>query len=85
MTSVSSNMPALLEVGQQRGDRAGRSRAASLRMVGLDVVVVVPRLTGAVPELHKAHAPFEQPPRDQRLPAMHAVAVEVADVLPARG
>ena len=43
--------------------------------------MAVPRLAGAVPELDEAHAAFEQPPRDERLPGVNAVAVHLADRL----
>ena len=39
-------------------------------MLLFDVVVVVPRLAGAAPDLHEAHAALQQPPRDQQLPAV---------------
>ena len=50
-----------------------------------EVVVVVPRLARAVPDLHEPHAALDQPPGDQDLPGLHAGAVHVADVLAARG
>ena len=56
-----------------------------LAMVDLDVVVVVPRLAFAVPDLHEAHAALDQPAGDQDLPRLRAGAVHVADVLAARG
>ena len=65
---------ALFEIGHERRDRAvdlGRMFAD----VALDVVVVIPRLPRAVPELHEAHAALQQPPRDERLPSMHRVAI----------
>ena len=49
-----------------------------LAMVHFDVVVVVPRLAGAVPDLHEAHAALDQPAGDQDLPGLHARAVHVA-------
>ena len=55
--------------------------AGVLADVALDVVVVIPGLARAVPELHEAHAPLEQPARDQRLPAVHMIAVGGAEVL----
>ena len=48
-------------------------------MVDLDVVVAVPRLAVAVPDLDEAHALFEQPPRGEQLPALHVVAVQGSD------
>ncbi len=50
-------------------------------MVDVDVVVVVPRLAVAVPHLHEPHAALDQPPGDEHLPRLHAVAVQVEDVL----
>ena len=50
-------------------------------MVDLEVVVAVPRLALAVPDLHEAHAALDQPAGDQNLPGLHAGAVHVADVL----
>ena len=70
----------LLQIGQQGGDRLV-DLAGELAVIRFDVVVVVPRLAGAVPELHEAHAALEEPPGDQRLPAMHAAAIQVAHVL----
>ena len=50
-------------------------------MIDLEVVVAVPRLAGAVPELHEADAALDQPASDQQLPGLDAGAVHVADVL----
>ena len=50
-------------------------------MVDFEVVVVVPGLPGAVPDLDEAHAALDQPAGDQDLPRLHAVAVQLADVL----
>ena len=50
-------------------------------MVHVDIVVAVPRLPLAVPDLHEPHAPLDQPPGDENLPGLHARAVHVADVL----
>ena len=52
-----------------------------LAVVDLEVVVAVPRLAGAVPDLHEAHAALDQPAGDEHLPGLHAGAVHVADVL----
>ncbi len=43
--------------------------------------MIVPRLTGAVPDLHETHATLQQPPRHQQLPRLRAGAVQVANVL----
>ena len=76
--------PALLEVGQQGGDRPV-DLAGQLAVVRLDLGVVVPGLAGAVPELDVADAALQQPAGDQGLPAVDAGAVQVADRLAARG
>ena len=44
-------------------------------MVGLDVLVVVPRLARAAPNLDEAHAALEQAAGDQELPGLGARAV----------
>ena len=41
-------------------------------VAGLEVVVVVPGLAVAVPELDEADPALEQPPGDQELPGVHA-------------
>ena len=38
-------------------------------------VVIVPRLAFAVPKLHEADAPLDEPARDERLPAVHVFAI----------
>ena len=48
-------------------------------MAGRQVVVVVPRLAVAVPELHEANAALEQPPGRQKLPCVDAGPVHAAD------
>ena len=50
-------------------------------MVGFDVVVVVPRLTFAVPQLHVSHAAFDETPGDQQLPRLVAGPVRIEHVL----
>src|SRR5207247_2381317 len=45
-----------------------------------EVVVVVPRLAFAVPDLDEADAFLKQTPRDQDLPRLHAGTVHVANV-----
>ena len=80
MTSVSSSMPRCLR--SLISAAIGWSHSpAELLVVDFEVVVVVPRLAGAVPDLHEAHAAFDQPPGDQQLPGVRALAVHVADVL----
>ena len=56
--------PALLQVREQAPRWPGRTAPARRRWLTLEVVVAVPRLTGAVPDLHEAHAALEQPPGD---------------------
>ena len=58
---------ALLQVGQERGDRPV-PLAGELAVVRFEVVVVVPGLAGAAPDLDEPHAALEQPPGDQELP-----------------
>ena len=50
-------------------------------MTDFKIVVAVPRLAGAVPQLHEPHASLDQPAGDQQLPGLDAGAVHVADVL----
>ena len=50
-------------------------------MIDLEVVVAVPGLAGAMPELHEADAAFDQPASDEELSGLDAGAVHVADVL----
>ena len=72
--------PALLQVLQERADRL----IALLReaaMIFLDVIMAVPWLARPVPDLHEPHATLDEAPRDEHLPALHAGAVEIADVL----
>ncbi len=71
---------ALFQVFQKRADRLV-ALAGQLPVIHLDVVVVVPRLTLAVPNLHEAHAALDEPPRDENLPRLRARTVHVADVL----
>src|SRR5262249_55196025 len=70
---------ALLEIAQQ-----GRDRPVELPgqppMVLLDLVVIVPGLARAVPKLHVAHAPLEEPAGNERLRAMPARAIKVLNV-----
>ena len=50
-------------------------------MIDFKIVVAVPRLARAVPDLDEAHAALEQSSRDEELPPLHAVAVHRADFL----
>src|SRR3954454_6411820 len=54
--------PALLQILEERADGLV-ALAAELAVAGLEVVVIVPRLPGAVPELDEADSALEQPPR----------------------
>ena len=42
--------------------------------------MAVPRLHTAVPGLHEAHAPFDEPPRHEELPVLRPLAVHLQDV-----
>ena len=59
--------------------------AASWRWWAVDVLVIVPRLTGPAPHLDETHAALEQPAGDQKLPGLSARAIEVADESAAPG
>ncbi len=50
-------------------------------VVFFQIVVVVPGLSGPVPDLHEAHAPLDQAPRDEHLPALGPGPVHPADFL----
>ena len=70
--------PALLEVHEERGDRPValvRQRA----MAGRQIVVVVPGLAVAVPELDEADPALQQPPGRQELAGVHAGPVHRPD------
>src|SRR5688572_1500315 len=71
---------ALLEICQQGSDRL-IELPAQPPVVLLDLVMVVPGLTRAVPELYIAHAALQQPAGNERLPTMNAGAIQVLDVL----
>ena len=47
----------------------------------LDVAVAVPRLTGAVPGLHKPNAPLYQSSRDQQLAILNPLTVKLEEML----
>ncbi len=70
---------ALLEIGQQRADRL-IALLGEAAVVDFDVVVVVPRLAFAVPDLDEAHAAFDQSPSNQNLPRLRAGTVGFEDV-----
>lgn len=71
--------PALLEVGHQRGDRL-IDLARKLTVFGLDLIVVIPRLPGSVPQLYVPDPPFEKSPGDERLPGMNPGSVKFLNV-----
>ena len=71
--------PALAEVIDEGGD--GLIDLAGEGGVFGDIVVIVPRLAGAVPELDEADAAFEEAAGDEGLAGVDAGAVGVADVL----
>ena len=71
MTSVSSSMPRCLR-SVSRAAIGWSISPASLRWFASILSWLSHGWPGAVPELHEAHAALEQPPRDQRLPAVHA-------------
>src|SRR5579871_177531 len=68
---------ALLEVFQECGDGLV-ALPGELAVLYFEVVVVVPRLAVAVPDLHEADAALQEPPGDEELPRLHAVAVHLA-------
>ena len=72
--------PALFQILQQGADAlvAFLGQAA---MVQFNVVVIVPRLAGAVPHLNEAHASFNQALRDEQLPGLRPFAVHLANGL----
>ena len=69
---------ALFQILEQGGDGL-IAFLAELAVAGFDVVVVIPRLAGAVPDLDEADAAFDQAAGDEHLPAMHGIAIHVAD------
>ena len=50
-------------------------------MVRLEIVVTVPGLPGAVPDLHESHTALKQAARNEQLSRLHALAVHLADFL----
>ena len=63
-----------LEIGDQRADGLV-ALAGEVAVVDFDVVVVVPGLPLAVPDLHEPHAALDQPAGDENLPGLRAFAV----------
>jgi hypothetical protein len=70
---------ALLEILKQGRDRLV-DLAGEIGVVRLDVVVVVPRLAFAVPQLDVAHAALKQATRDERLAPVGFTPVKVSDM-----
>ena len=66
------------EVGEQSGE-ALVALLGQLAVVGLEVVVAVPGLEGAVPDLDVADAALDQSAGDEHLPGLGAVAIQLAD------
>ena len=62
------------EVVEERADRP-ITLAGQPAVVGLDLLVAVPGLPGAMPGLHVAHTPLDKPPRDEHLPPLRVVAI----------
>ena len=48
-------------------------------MILFEILMVVPGLARAGPNLHKANAAFEQTPGDEKLPPVRAGSVKFAD------
>ena len=69
----------MFQVLQQRADGLV-ALLGELPMLHLDVVVAVPRLAFAVPDLHEAHAALDEPSRRENLPRLRALAIHRADV-----
>src|ERR1044071_2201206 len=70
---------ALLEILEQGADRLVDLLRESA--VGfLDILVIVPRLAGPMPELDEAHSFFQQAPGDEDLPRVDALAVQGPNV-----
>src|SRR5262249_12611012 len=70
--------PALLQVGEERGDGLV-PLVGKLAVVSLNVFVVIPRLARAAPDLDEAHAPLQQTANDQELPGLGARSILRAD------
>lgn len=70
---------ALFEIGNECGDGLvdlGRERPVG----GFDVGMIIPWLTGTMPQLNKPDAAFEQPAGDEGLSSVDAVSVEFVNV-----
>ena len=50
-----------------------------LAVILLDLVVIVPRLTGTVPQLHHAHPAFDQTSSDEQLSPLGCLAIALSD------
>ena len=80
MTSVSCNRPRCLR-STSSAPIAWSHCSPRSAMVDFQIVVAVPWLSGAVPNLHESHAALDQPPGNEQLPRLHAGPVHVADIL----
>src|SRR5207253_4787355 len=72
--------PALFQIHKQRADRL-IALLSQLPVVDFQVIMAVPRLAGAVPQLHEANAALDEPPSDQQLPCLYSRSVHVSIVL----
>lgn len=75
---------ALFEIGEEGGDGL-ITFPREVAMVLLKVVVIIPRLSGAMPDLHEADATLDEATGDKHLAALQVVAIHVADVLRLEG
>ena len=75
-----SQQTPLLQVDQQRANRLV-ALPRQPTVIDLDVVVVVPRLSRAMPQLHVPHPAFDQPAGNQDLPGVRPAAIEIVNVL----
>ena len=70
---------ALLQISQQRRDRLV-PLFGKIAMVLFQIIVIVPRLAGAAPDLNESYTPFQQPPRGEQLPGMNSGTVHFVNV-----
>src|SRR6185312_3659284 len=49
-------------------------------VIHFEIVMIVPRLPRAVPDLDEAHAALDEPPRDENLPRLGSFSIHFADV-----
>jgi len=72
--------PALLEIFQKRADRL-IALAGETPVIHLDVIMIIPRLSFAMPDLDEANTAFDQAACDENLPRLRPLSVHVADIL----